>query len=122
MNLNPTDFKNHLSKGNNMENITRLSTTEVKQIIFGIPENHKHCRLMIKTNQNQTFIFSEALVAAIVRSYVSVKTHPTQRGIEMAQKIIAKPKDDFATYQLIERTTDDRDIQLELSKYIDSYL
>ena len=102
-----------------MENIIRLSTTEVEQIVFGIPENHKHCRLMIKTNQNQTFIFSEALVAAIVRSYVSVKTHPTRRAIKMAQKIIAKPKDDFATYQLIETTANDSDIQFELSRYID---
>jgi hypothetical protein len=102
-----------------METITRLSTQEVEQFLFGIPENHKHCRLIIKTDQNQTFIFSEALVAAIVRSYILVKTHPIRSSIEMAQKIIEKPKDDFATYQLLETNTDDMHIHHELSKYID---
>lgn len=102
-----------------MESITRLSTYEVKQLLFGIPEHHKHYRLILKTDQDQVLVFSEALVAAIVRSYISVKTHPTQSGIEMAQEIIGKQKDDFATYQLLETNKNDVHIQQEISRYVD---
>ena len=102
-----------------MKNFTYLSTHDVKELLFGIPKNHKHCRLIIKTDQNQGLIFSEALVAAIVRSYMSVKTHPTRMGVEMAQTTVENHKDDFAAFQLLETGKNDMNIQLEISDYID---
>ena len=102
-----------------MEIIARLSTHDVKQLLFGIPENHRHCRLMIKTNQDQVLVCSEALVAAIVRAYIWVKTHPERLAVEMNQKILEQHKDDFAMYQLLETDKEDFQIQKELSAYTD---
>ena len=102
-----------------MEMVTQLSPSNVEQLLFGIPKDHKHCRLVVRTDQNQVLVCSEALVAAIVRSYISVKTHPERLAIEMNQKILEQQKNDFASFQLLETDKDDLDIQKELSAWID---
>ncbi|MDZ7331858.1 MAG: hypothetical protein ONB31_07750 [candidate division KSB1 bacterium] len=101
-----------------MDDIIHLSTQNVMQMLFGIPENHKHCRLVLKTEQAATLVFSEALVAAIVRAYVTVKTHPTQGGLEMTSQPISNGKADFATWQLLETDKSDNEIQREISSYL----
>lgn len=101
-----------------MDAITHLSTQNVNQLLFGIPDNHKHCRLVLKTEPIATLVFSEALVAAIVRAYVTVKTHPTHGGIEMTSQPISNGKADFATWQLLETDKPDNEIQREISSYL----
>ena len=102
-----------------METFTYLSSYEVKELLFGIPKNHKHCRLVINTDQDQVFVFSEAVVAAIVRSYVSLKTHPTRIGIQMTRQTVESHKDDFAAFQLIETNKTESNVQQEISEYVD---
>ncbi len=102
-----------------METVILLSTKNVEQLLFGIPENHQHYRLLITTDQNQVLVCSEALVAAITRAYISVKTHPERLAIQMTKKILKRHKDDFASFQLLEADKNDLDIPRELSSWID---
>lgn len=101
-----------------MEKATFLSTHEVMQLLFGMPKDHKHCRLVIKTNQAESLVLSEALVAAIVRAYVTLKTHPMRLGIEMTSQLVSNSKADFANWQLLETEKPDIDIQREISNYL----
>ncbi len=101
-----------------MEKVIRLSSQNVMQLLFGIPENHQHCRLVLKTDQSGTLVLSEALVAAIVRAYATIKTHPTRSGIEMTATLISDGKPDFASWQLLETDKPDSDIQREISSFL----
>lgn len=101
-----------------METVIRLSTQNVTQLLFSTPENHKHCRLVLKTDQSSTLVLSEALVAAIVRAYVTIKTHPKRSGIEMTTALISDGKPDFASWQLLETDKPDSDIQRETASFL----
>ncbi|MDZ7263437.1 MAG: hypothetical protein ONB16_02550 [candidate division KSB1 bacterium] len=101
-----------------MKKVTQLSTKDVDRLLFGVPTDHKHCRLALITTRDECFILSEALVAAIVRAYVSLKTHPQLKTIEMNSSRSSWPKADFADYQLLESQTSSSDIEAELSELL----
>jgi hypothetical protein len=68
---------------------------DVKRVLIGIPEKHKHLRIIVETN-DKIFVFHEATITNIVRGFVSVKTHPKIEAIEMEIQEIKERKKGFA--------------------------
>jgi hypothetical protein len=97
-----------------MKKVTHLSTDAVDRLLFAIPATHKHYRLALITRENECLILSEAVVAAVVRAYVGIKTHPLLTGIEMTSVTLPSPKEDFANHQLLETEKSSAAIQAEL--------
>lgn len=77
--------------------------SDILRIVALIPPCHKHLRLAIFT-KDQVIILHEATVAAIVRAYIDITTHPTRKAVEYNQTKLGKDerKQGYAEYQLIE--------------------
>ena len=76
---------------------------EVKRVLLGVPEGHRHLRLAMELEGDEVLVFSEATVANIVRAYVTVKTHPVVRGVELVRvKVGEGRKEGYAEHQLLE--------------------
>ena len=88
--------------------------SSVKKIIAGIPKKHKHLRLIIEFN-DQTIVLHEATVAAIVRAYINIVTHPTRRAVFYEQTILDDrvKKKGYARHQLVEKENIDENTILE---------
>lgn len=76
---------------------------DVEELIIAIPRNHKHIRLLIKF-KDQAILLNEAVVSAIVKSYLLITLDPIRRGIVLKQVILDKErvKKNYDTVQLIE--------------------
>ncbi|HDI74711.1 MAG: hypothetical protein DRJ52_02725 [Thermoprotei archaeon] len=90
-----------------------LRNSDIKRILMGCPRGHKHIRLVIET-EDLTIVFQEATVANIVRAYVTLKTHPTRRAVELQLTRLEKLKEGYAEYQLLEVEKEDREIEKEI--------
>lgn len=75
--------------------------SDVEEIVGCIPEGHEHLRLIIKL-KDQTIVLQEATVAAIVRAYISIVTHPSRKLVRMKLRRIDERKPGYADYQLLE--------------------
>ncbi len=94
----------------------------VKRVLIGVPKGHKHYRLALFLG-DQVLVFSEAVLANIVRAYVTVKTHPVKRSLELV--CVEKPsglKKEYARYQLLESDKGDEEIEDELKVIIEQAL
>ena len=91
--------------------------SDIDLILMGIPSGHKHLRLVIKSG-DKYMVFQEATVAAIVRAYVNIKTHPRRRAVKMVKERVMDRKQGYAEYQLIEVVDDEEVIIEELDKLI----
>lgn len=88
-----------------------IKNEDIYSVLLAVPEGHRHLRLALTTKGGETVVLQEAAVAAIVRAYVTVKTHPQMRAIKL---ISAKPehlKDGYAADQLIESEADEAVIE-----------
>lgn len=85
---------------------------DVGRVIAFIPEGHAHVRLVLEL-KDQTVVLQEATVAAIVRAYVSVVTHPTRRAVELVRVKLAERKPTYAEHQLIESGRSESDVLAE---------
>ncbi|MEM0119542.1 MAG: hypothetical protein QXJ38_04045 [Thermofilaceae archaeon] len=85
---------------------------EVKRVIAFIPRGHTHTRLILELN-DQTLILQEATVAAIVRAYVSVVTHPTRHAVELVQAKLTERKPTYAEHQLVESNRPEEEVLAE---------
>ncbi|MEM0094111.1 MAG: hypothetical protein QW753_07075 [Thermofilum sp.] len=74
---------------------------EVSRIVAFIPPGHTHVRLILELG-DQTLILQEATVAAIVRAYISITTHPLRRAVELAAAKPSARKPGYAEHQLLE--------------------
>lgn len=90
---------------------------DVKRVLIGVPENHKHLRVIIETDQ-KIIVFHEAVIANIVRGFTIVKTHPTVEAVELEMKKIKEGKGGFAEFQLIETNKNKEQIIKEMSNLI----
>ncbi len=83
----------------------------VSRIIAFIPPQHHHLRLVIEL-PDQVIVLHEATVAAIVRAYISIATHPTRRAVEMVQQNVPKDrrKLGYAKWQLVEVNSSEDEI------------
>lgn len=89
------------SNSNSTVKIYRNS--DVEEIVIAIPRNHVHVRLLIRL-KDQSILLNEAVVAAIVRGYLSIALDPMRRGIILRQIVFNKSslKKGYDTIQLIE--------------------
>ena len=88
-----------------MEKEVRVYPIEsVRRIIAFIPPDHLHLRLILEL-EDQTIVLHEATVAAIVRAYIDIITHPLRRAIELERRFLDKgsgKKPFYARSQLLE--------------------
>ncbi len=74
---------------------------QVKSVTIASPGRpHRHLRTAINTG-DQVIVLQEAVVAAIVRGYTTIKTHPEITGVHMVGKQHLG-KQGYATWQLLE--------------------
>ena len=105
-----------------MEQITNLRiyrNSDVVKVIGFIPPGHAHMRLVLVL-KDQVIVLQEATVAAIVRAYIDIVTHPTRRAVEFVQVKLDKEsrKIGYAEHQLIESGRNEDEIIEEWSKII----
>jgi len=82
---------------------------DVRRLIAFIPEGHTHIRLVVEL-KDQTLILQEATVAAIVRAYVSVATHPLRRAVELRLTELEERKPLYARHQLVETSRSEAEV------------
>lgn len=92
-------------------NIKIYRNNDVMKIIGLIPPNHKHLRLAIFL-KDQTIVLHEATVAAIVRAYINITTHPIRKAVEYVRTIVNKniKKSGYADDQFIETNKTEEEI------------
>ncbi|WFO76405.1 hypothetical protein J4526_09545 [Desulfurococcaceae archaeon MEX13E-LK6-19] len=95
---------------------------EVEGVIAGIPRGHYHLRMAIVL-KDQVIVLHEATVAAIVRAYVDIVTHPTRRAVAMVKRTVDKTKKHgYASVQQVDADVDEDNVldiiekMLEVSK------
>jgi hypothetical protein len=84
-----------------------IKNEDIGSVLLAVPEGHRHLRLALRAKGGETVVLQEAAVAAIVRAYITVKTHPQMRAIKL---ISARPehlKEGYAADQLIESEADE---------------
>jgi hypothetical protein len=99
-----------------------IRTWDVKRVLLGVPEGHKHLRVFIELKDGEVIVLQEATIAAIVRSYIVVKTHPVKEAVELLGKEIPETgrKKGFASWQLIE--SEEKDVKKKIKKLIEPAL
>ena len=78
-----------------------IANETVKEAWLGVPRGHRHLRAVLVTEEG-TLVISEAVLANLVRAYVTLKTHPTVKTVHLCQQQPAVRKEDFASFQLLE--------------------
>jgi hypothetical protein len=79
-----------------------IRNEDIEELTAEIPEGHLHLRTAIRLRDGSELVFQEATAAAIVRAYVTVKTHPTIVKVTLIGKRIGERKDGYADWQLME--------------------
>jgi len=93
-----------------------IRNEDIQKVLLGTPKDHKHLRVCIKLRDNSFLIFQEATIANILRSYTTIKTHPTIRAQQLELKKLTPKelKKDYATNQLLEVPKDPQEIEKEI--------
>ncbi len=81
-----------------------VRTTDVQAVTVEQPAGHVHVRTTLRLSDGTELVFQEATVAAIVRAFVSLKTHPAKTRVELRGAALAERKAGFAEWQLLEAT------------------
>jgi len=102
-----------------LRNIKVYRNSDVQKIVAFIPPCHRHLRLVIVT-KDQVIVLHEATVAAIVRAYIDIITHPIKKAVEYAQVKLGKnsKKQGYAKDQLIESNVLDDNIVYTWAKVL----
>ena len=95
-----------------------LRNEDIESALLAAPSGHRHLRLAIRTKDGETIVLQEATVAAIVRAYTAIKTHPTKQAIKMISKKPEGLKKGYAADQLIEVEVDDGEVIRELTELL----
>ena len=93
--------------------IRYVRNSMVNSLLMGIPYRHKHIRMALSIDGLGILIFNEAVIAAIVRAYINIKTSPKKTAIYMTRKD-GEWKEGFAKYQLIEEEVDEETLRRKL--------
>jgi hypothetical protein len=81
-----------------------LKNEDVTGIIAEIPPGHRHLRTTILLADGSSLTLQEATVAALVRAYVIVKTHPIKTRVVMSGARESRRKCGYAEWQLHEES------------------
>jgi hypothetical protein len=79
-----------------------IRNDQVLSLVAEIPAGHRHLRTTLHLTDGSTITLQEATVAAMVRAYIGVKTHPTAQRLAMGGERLPERKDGFADWQLVE--------------------
>lgn len=79
-----------------------LRNEDVVRVVAEIPEGHQHLRLTVTLADGSAFTFQEATMAALVRAYVAVKTHPLRKRAALTGRLVRERKEGYAEWQLVE--------------------
>jgi len=104
-----------------MNQIRIIRNEDVKKVLIGVPEGHKHLRISMKLKNELVLIFQEATIANILRAYTTVKTHPNIRAQELKIKTLTADfrKDGYAAHQLLETPRKNEDVESELKRLLE---
>lgn len=75
---------------------------DISGLVTEVPEGHQHIRTTLELKDGRKMTFQEATVAAIVRSYITLKTHPFNSRVVLTLKQLDARKDGYAEWQLLE--------------------
>jgi len=89
----------------------------VHRIIAFIPEDHMHVRFVVELS-DQTIVLHEAVVAALVRAYALVATHPVRRAVELESRQLGRGerKPGYAEWQLLETSRSEEEVREEAQR------
>lgn len=79
-----------------------IRNDQILGLVAEVPAGHKHLRTTLQLADGTSITLQEATVAAMVRAYMAVKTHPTRQRIELRGERLAERKDGYADWQLLE--------------------
>ncbi len=79
-----------------------VRTSDVVSITAGIPAGHRHLRTIVRFADGTELVLQEATVAALVRAYAAIKTHPTATTVTLTGRNLAVRKEGYAEWQLVE--------------------
>jgi len=97
-----------------------IRNEDVQRVLLGVPKGHKHLRVCIQLKDNSVLIFQEATIANILRSYVTIKTHPTIRAqqLEIKKLGLKQRKEEYAENQLLEAPRKPEEIEDEIKELL----
>jgi hypothetical protein len=87
---------------NHADQTVVITTGEVIAIDAEIPAGHRHLRTTLTLADGSSITFQEATVAAIVRAYTTIKTHPIRTRTTLRGVLVAGGKPGYAEWQLLE--------------------
>jgi len=99
-----------------------IRNEDIEQVLIGTPKGHKHLRVCVKLKE-KTIILQEATIANISRAYITIKTHPTVKALQLERKVIPadKAKEGYAKHQLLEiQRNEEEEIEEEISKLLET--
>ncbi len=101
-----------------VKNVKIYPNESVRKVIAFIPKGHHHIRLAIYL-QDQVIVLHEATIAAIVRAYIDIVTHPKRRAVELVLHNVGNnKKHGYAKWQLIESRRNEEEIVAEGEKIL----
>ena len=92
-----------------------LRNRHVARVVVGIPEGHEHIRARIESDGGDVITLQEATLAALVRAYLSVSTHPQRKAVELRSMAVEESKQGFAMHQLMEVPSEEGSLRVELA-------
>ena len=98
-----------------------IRNEDIEQVLIGTPKGHKHLRVCVKLKE-KTIILQEATIANISRAYITIKTHPAVKALQLEGKVIPaeKAKEGYAKHQLLEIQRKEEEIEEEISKLLET--
>jgi hypothetical protein len=84
-----------------------IRNCDVVSISAEIPPGHRHLRTTVLLADGTELVFQEATVAAMVRSYTAIKTHPTTTAVKLTGRYLDDRKVGYAEWQLLEQESCD---------------
>jgi len=95
-----------------------IKNEDIASAILAVSSGHRHLRLAISTTEGETIVLQEATVAAIVRAYTAIKTHPTRKAVKLVSALPEGVKKGYAKNQLMEVDSSDEDVVTEMTELI----
>jgi hypothetical protein len=89
-----------MRQGDNLDRL--LSNEDVTRVVAEIPQGHRHLRTTVTLADGSSITFQEATVAALVRAYIAINTHPLRTRVVLTGRRVENRKSEYAEWQLVE--------------------
>jgi hypothetical protein len=80
----------------------KIGNDDIREILVEIPEGHKHIRTKIILRDATELVFQEAAIANITRAYITIKTHPQKKSVNLKARRLTDKKEGYDAWQLLE--------------------